>query len=91
MVVWRGSTVDPSLVYLSFDMDHLVKSIDTTGKSALELVKLSNLKVICPKQPKIYLYKVAKITDVCMVGGASLPPTLQTSVKFCDFEMLYLG
>ena len=29
-------------------------------------------------------------TDVCMVGGKFVPPTIQTSVKFRDFVEQYL-
>ena len=30
--------------------------------------------------------KMWKFTDVCMVGGKFVTPTLQTSVKFRDFR-----
>ena len=32
--------------FSTFDMDYLGKSVDTTGKSTLKIVKLPNLKVI---------------------------------------------
>ena len=34
--------------------------------------------------------KFQKFTDVCMVGCKFVPPTIEKSVKFCDFEELFL-
>ena len=42
----------------SFHKDQ--KYIDTAGKTTLKLGNLKSLKVICPKQAKILLHKVAK-------------------------------
>ena len=58
-------------------MDQLGKSVDTIEKGALELVKWSLAS------------KLRKCTDVCLVGGKLVSPTIQTSVKFRDFEELY--
>ena len=33
--------------------------------------------------------KLRKFTDACMVGDKFVPPTIQTSVKFRDFEKVY--
>ena len=41
------------MVFSTFNMDNLEKSVDTTGKSALILVRLSTLKVIHFMQAKI--------------------------------------
>ena len=35
--------------------------------------------------------KLQKFTDVCMVRGKLVSPTIQTSIKFCDFEELSLS
>ena len=34
--------------------------------------------------------KSPNFSDVCMVGGKFVPPTIQTSVKFRDFMEQYL-
>ena len=39
---------------------------------------------------KRMLRKVAKIYGRLYVGGKFVPPTIQTSVKFRDFEELYI-
>ena len=44
--------IDPSTVFSTFDMDKLRTSVDTTGKSALILVKVPSLKVIRLKRVK---------------------------------------
>ena len=61
----------------------LGNSVDTSG-NALKLMKLSNLEGIRLKRAKL-----RKFTDFCMVG-ASLYPQHKTSVKFRDFDRLYL-
>ena len=63
--------------FLTFDMDQLGKSVNTTGRVPQKLVKLSNLKVITLKQAKIQLWKVAKNLQTSVWwegvgGGASL-------------------
>ena len=65
----------------------------------LKLVKLPNLKVIRLKRARIQLRKVPKIYSRLYCGGDGrggggkgrtfMSPTIQTSVKFWDFEMLY--
>ena len=46
-------SIDLFTVFSTFAMDKFGKSVDTTGKSALMLVKLPNLKVIRLKRAKI--------------------------------------
>ena len=66
----------------------------------LKLVQLPNLKVIRLKRARIQLRKVPKIYSRLYCGGDGggggkggrfMSPTIQTSVKFWDFEMLSLG
>ena len=38
---------------------------------------------IAPQSREIFI-------DVCMVEGTNLPPTIQTSIKFCDVSEPYL-
>ena len=60
----------------------------------LKLVKLPNLEAIRLKRARIQLRKVPTIYSRLYCGGGEegkfVPPTRKTSVKFCDFEMLYL-
>ena len=67
------------------------KTVDATDKGTLILVKLPNLKVVRLKGAKIWLSKAAKIYR-CLYcwGGGGGHNTLQTSVRFRDFEELYL-
>ena len=68
----------------------LGKSVDTIQRSALKLVKLPSLNVLCQKLMKIHLLKVVNFYKPCMVGDKFVPSTTQTSVKFRDFAELYL-
>ena len=62
-------SIDLFTVFSTFDMDKFGKSVDTTGKSALMLLKLPNLKVIRLKRAKIQVRKVAKIYRRWYGGG----------------------
>ena len=63
-------------------------SIDSVGKRALG--NLLSFKVIHPNRQKILVGKVTKFTDVCMLRGRNLLPSIQLSVKLCDFAELHL-
>ena len=65
------------------DLDQSGKIRQNHRKARLKLVKLPSLKVIRLKRAKIWLCKVAKVYK-------RLPATIQTSVKFRDFEQLYV-
>ena len=62
------------------------KSVDTSEKSALKLVKLPNLKVICSKLMKIQILKVAKFYSRLYGGWHKLPPPPHQNV--CKFSQL---
>ena len=64
-------------------MDQLRKIRQNHRKARLKLVKLPSLKVIRLKRAKLWLCKVAKVYK-------RLSPTIQTSVKFGDFEELHV-
>ena len=70
--------------FSAFDM-----SVNSAEKSVLNLVKLPSLKVVCDKLRKLWLIKSRNFTNVCIVGGTSLPPpppTIQvTSVNFHNY------
>ena len=66
------------------------KFVDTTGER-LKLAKLPSLNVIFWKLTKIHLLKVAKFYRRLYGGGGKfVPPTIETSVNFCNFPELYL-
>ena len=61
--------IDPSTVFSTFDMDKLRKSVDTTGKSALILVKVPSLKVIRISEWRDSSTKCRGFTNVCLSAG----------------------
>ena len=63
--------------------------MDTTGKSALKLADLLNMKVVCQRRGKILLCKVPRFCRRLYGGGTNLLPIIQTSVKSRDFVDAY--
>ena len=63
------------------------KSVYTSGKSALILGKLLNLKLVRLKQAKIKLPKVAKIYR-CLYAGAGASLCLQTYIFLYNLGIL---
>ena len=67
------------------------KSVYTSGKSALILGKLPNLKLARLKQAKIKLPNCENLQMfVCWGRGKFVRPNIHIFVKFRDFEELYL-
>ena len=69
------------------------KSVDTTEKSALKLIKLPSLKMICWKLMKIQLFKDAKFCRRFMARAQSCPPPpppCKRPVNVRNFAELYL-
>ena len=85
----------PSTVFQLFMDQSGKKSLDT-GKTVLILVNLPSCQWYVSSKRRYSSAKWQKFTDVCTVGvgggGARLclPPTIQTSLKFGDFEELCL-
>ena len=66
------------------------KFVDTTGGSALILATLPNLKVICIEASKDLAPQSCENLQTFVWWRQVCAPTMQTSVKFCDFEELNL-
>ena len=86
----RNKLIDPCLVFQLLLIISKAKSIDTAVKSALKLANLPSLKVTRLKRVKKKLCKLQKFTEVCMVGGKFLPPTIQTSGKSAPHWFFFL-
>ena len=80
--------------------DPVRKNCNKAGKNALKSVKLPSLKIICWKLTQIYgnLANSGNVSNVSILGGSKLDPpppptsglpTIQTSVQFRDFVVLW--
>ena len=52
--------------------------------------QLTKFKADTSEERKILIHKVVKFYRRLYPGGTTLSPSEQTSVRFCDFEKLYL-
>ena len=76
----------------SFHKDQ--KFIDTAGKTTSKLGNSQSLKVInyVQSEQRYYSTRSPNFLDIRKVRGTFLlPPTIQTSLKFCVFATLHLG
>ena len=57
-------------------------------KEHLEISKMDTFEGDILQNSENMVLQSREITDVCMLGGKFVPPSIQTSVKFCDFAVL---
>ena len=84
--------IDPFMVFSTFDMDTLGKVFLHHWKEHCKVSTLAKFKSdsYVLSEWRYSSTELHKFTDVCMVGGSNLPPTIQTSVNFHNFEELHL-
>ena len=67
--------------------DQLATSVDNVAKSALELINLPSMEVTLNQRAKMKAPQSwQRFADVCTASGKFVPLTIQTAVKFRDFE-----